>query len=189
MTARFWPGEKSSWQMTMVCLRVFSHENRFEIAMTNCKCDIFELPSVHTREKTSLRLRVSIPERGEEVWLVSVSFWHADCYFYLRSAVYRRKWLESHVAPPPKSQGIHTVISLHYCPRLTKLVRGTPPNEVSEGTMKRAPYVCVWVRPCVRAQKVEICFFSVISWPILILFVLSDRAWWGLQNFYTEFWN
>ena len=29
------------------------------------------------------------------------------------------------------------------------------------------------------------CYFS-ISWPILILFVLSDRAW-GLQNFYTEF--
>ena len=23
---------------------------------------------------------------------------------------------------------------------------------------------------------------------ILILFDLSDRAWWGLQNFYTEFW-
>ena len=33
------------------------------------------------------------------------------------------------------------------------------------------------------------CYFSSISWPILILFVLSDRAWWGLQNFYTEFWN
>ena len=34
----------------------------------------------------------------------------------------------------------------------------------------------------------ENCYFS-ISWAILILFVLSDRAWWGLQNFYTEFWN
>ena len=32
-------------------------------------------------------------------------------------------------------------------------------------------------------------YFSVISWPILILFVLSDRAWCGLQNYYTEFWN
>ena len=31
----------------------------------------------------------------------------------------------------------------------------------------------------------ELCHF----WPILILFVLSDRAWCGLQNFYTEFWN
>ena len=31
----------------------------------------------------------------------------------------------------------------------------------------------------------EKCYFSVISWPILILFVLSDRAWCGLQNFYT----
>ena len=35
----------------------------------------------------------------------------------------------------------------------------------------------------------EKCYFSIISWPILILFVLSDRAWCGLQNFYTEFWN
>ena len=35
----------------------------------------------------------------------------------------------------------------------------------------------------------EKCYFSPISWPILILFVLSDRALWGLQNFYTEFWN
>ena len=33
----------------------------------------------------------------------------------------------------------------------------------------------------------EKCYFSVISWPILIQFVLSDRAWCGLQNFYTEF--
>ena len=35
----------------------------------------------------------------------------------------------------------------------------------------------------------EKCYFSVISWPILIPFGLSDRAWWGLQNFYTEFCN
>ena len=35
----------------------------------------------------------------------------------------------------------------------------------------------------------EKCYFSVISWPILILFGLSDRAWCGLQNFFTEFWN
>ena len=34
----------------------------------------------------------------------------------------------------------------------------------------------------------EKCYFS-ISWPILILFVLSDRAGWGLQNFYRELWN
>ena len=65
----------------------------------------------------------------------------------------------------------------------------SPPNEVSEGNMKRAPYVCVCVRVSVRAKNVKVCFFSVISWPILILFVLSDRAWCGLQNFYTEFWN
>ena len=35
----------------------------------------------------------------------------------------------------------------------------------------------------------EKCYFSVIFWPILILFIFSDRAWCGLQNFYTEFWN
>ena len=34
----------------------------------------------------------------------------------------------------------------------------------------------------------EKCYFS-ISWAILSLFGLSDRDWWGLQNFYTEFWN
>ena len=71
---------------------------------------------------------------------------------------------------------------MHYCPRLTKLVRGT---------MKRAPYVCVCVRPSVRvsvrAQMLKFASSLVISCPILILFVLSDRAWCGLQNFYTEF--
>ena len=64
--------------------------------------------------------------------------------------------------------------------------------------MKRAPYVCVScvsVRVSVRASVRpgsninEKCYFSGISWPILILFVLSDRAWCRLQNFYTEVWN
>ena len=32
-------------------------------------------------------------------------------------------------------------------------------------------------------------FFSLISWPIFILFVLSDRARWRLQTLYTKFWN
>ena len=32
------------------------------------------------------------------------------------------------------------------------------------------------------------CFFH-ISWPIFILFVLSDRARWGLQDLYTKFRN
>ena len=32
------------------------------------------------------------------------------------------------------------------------------------------------------------CFF-LISWPIFILFVLSDRARWRLQNLYTKFRN
>ena len=32
----------------------------------------------------------------------------------------------------------------------------------------------------------EKCYFS-ISWTILIMFGLFDSAWWGLQNFYTDF--
>ena len=69
-----------------------------------------------------------------------------------------------------------------YFPRLTKLVRGLWNGF---GTC-----VCVCVRPSVRASGLnEKCYFSVISWPILILFVLSDRAWCGLQNFYTELIN
>ena len=76
----------------------------------------------------------------------------------------------------------------NYCPRLTKLVRG-----LWNGLRTCVcPSVRPWVRVCVRASGLKInekCYFSVISWPILILFVLSDRAWCGLQNFYTEFWN
>ena len=49
----------------------------------------------------------------------------------------------------------------------------------------------VWNSKCnvSGSRYCENAHFSVISWPILILFVLSDRAWCGLQNFYTEFWN
>ena len=43
----------------------------------------------------------------------------------------------------------------------------------------------------------NLCKFIQNQWKMLlchfladlILFVLSDRAWCGLQNFYTEFWN
>ena len=58
-------------------------------------------------ERTLQSLRFDIPERGEEAWLVSVFFWHAECYFIWdiisirKCAVYRRKWLEGHRAPPP----------------------------------------------------------------------------------------
>ena len=73
------------------------------------------------------------------------------------------------------------------CPRLTKLVRGL------WNGLRTCVCVCVCVRPCVRASGLKMLKFAssraVISWPILILFVLSDRAWCGLQNFYTEFWN
>ena len=60
------------------------------------------------RKKTSLSLRFSIPEREEEVWLVSLLFWHTDCYFISdrKCEVYWRMWLEGHVAqlPPPQKK-------------------------------------------------------------------------------------
>ena len=39
----------------------------------------------------------------------------------------------------------------------------------------------------VSASKRAIFVMSLISWPIFILFVLSDRARWRLQNLYTKF--
>ena len=68
-------------------------------------CDIkynkFELLSVHMRDREDFSqfARFSILERGEEVWLVSVFFWHADCYFISirKCAVYQQKWLEGHI--------------------------------------------------------------------------------------------
>ena len=80
---------------------------------------------VYTRQigtTTSPSLRLNIPEQGEEAMLVFLFFWHADCYFIwdrnsIRNcAVYLRKWIEGHVALPPKSQfrsqSIHMAISL-----------------------------------------------------------------------------
>ena len=40
----------------------------------------------------------------------------------------------------------------------------------------------------IYSKSTKKCNFS-ISQRILILFVLSDRAWWGLRKFYTELWN
>ena len=67
----------------------------------------------------------------------------------------------------------------------------SPPNEVSEGKTKLvrglwngAPYVCVCVRASTKNATSPL--FLGRFW---FCFVLSDRAWCGLQNFYTEFWN
>ena len=65
---------------------------------------------------------------------------------------------------------------------------------IFEGTMKRAPYVCVCpsVRPCVCPSGLKMLkFASSLSFfgRFWLCFVLSDRAWCGLQNFYTEFWH
>lgn len=51
------------------------------------------------------------------------------------------------------------------------------------------------VRPSVcpsfvcRPSNISKCFFFAISYPILILFALYGSTRWGIQNFYTEFWN
>ena len=54
-------------------------------------------------------------------------------------------------------------------------------NEFEQGTMKRAPYVCVCVCVCVRmyvCASVQMlnCYFSVICEPILILFALYEST-------------
>ena len=41
----------------------------------------------------------------------------------------------------------------------------------------------------IYSKSMKKCYFSSISQRILILFVLSDRAGWGLQNIYTDLWN
>ena len=47
-----------------------------------------------------------------------------------------------------------------------------------------------WVSTLLKINdKCYISWFSSISQRILILFVLSDRAGWGLQNFYNELWH
>ena len=93
---------------SFMTLTVFSHESRFEIAMTNYSCDIWITECTYKREKISVSLQFSIPERGEEAWLVLVFFCHADYYFsfeieflFENVAVYQQKWLEGHAALPP----------------------------------------------------------------------------------------
>ena len=78
---------------------------------------IFELCSVHTRD----RIWDFAFQRKKNVWVPCQSNMHGariSCAsIHMQRAVYRRNWLEGHLAPPPQSrfrdQGIHTVISLH----------------------------------------------------------------------------
>ena len=87
---------------------------------------IFELCSVHTRDRICGFAFESGEKRRGCVWVPCRSNMHEarrlgepeEIFSNMCSArYYRRKWLEGHVAPPPKSQfrgqGIHTVISLH----------------------------------------------------------------------------
>ena len=81
-----------------------------------CNCDIWITQCTHERPN----LGFSIPEREKNVWVPCQSNMHGariSCAsVHMQRAVYRRKWLEGHLASPPKSQfrgqGIHTVISL-----------------------------------------------------------------------------
>ena len=110
------------WTCEITRQRLFSHEIRFELQW-RIVIEIFELERRRLRRVCTLQF--SIPEQGEEAWLVPVFYWHTDCYFIwyrisiTKCAAYRRKWLEGHVAPPPPppisqfwGQGIHTAISL-----------------------------------------------------------------------------
>ena len=105
--------------------RAFSHKSRFKIAtLWRIVIVIFELPSVHTREKTLHSLQFCTPEWGEKAWLVFVFFWHADCYSFVIELLLEKvrflggtwKWLGGQVEPSPKSkfrgQGIHMAILL-----------------------------------------------------------------------------
>ena len=81
---------------------------------------IFELCSVHTRD----RIWDFAFQREKNVWVPCQSNMHGariSCAsVHMQHAVYRRKWLEGHLAPRPppppqitiRGQGIHTVISL-----------------------------------------------------------------------------
>ena len=111
-------------------LWLFSHESKVRnwndhsncaIWITQCthersNCDIWITQCTHERPN----LEFCIPEREKNVWVPCQSNMHGariSCTsVHMQRAIYRRKWLEGHVAPPPKSQfrcqGIHTAISL-----------------------------------------------------------------------------
>ena len=65
-------------RIVMQSLWLFSHDSRFKITMKNCNCDIWITQCTHKRRHECQICRFSIPEWGEEVWLV---FWHADWRF------------------------------------------------------------------------------------------------------------
>ena len=77
---------------------------------------IFELRSVHTRDQ----VWDFAFQREKNVWVLCQSNMHGariSCAsVHMQRTVYRRKWLEGHLALPPKSrfrdQGIHTVTLL-----------------------------------------------------------------------------
>ena len=97
-----------------------SHESKVRNLNDHSNCKIWILQCTHERSNCDIwitqcthkrtNLQFSIPER------VKIRA-HVSCAsVYICSAVYRRKWLEGHVTPSPKSQfrgqGIHTAISL-----------------------------------------------------------------------------
>ena len=112
-------------------LWLFSHESKVRnlnyhsnctIWITQCthersNCDIWITQCTCTRET---EFGFSIPEREKNVWVPCQSNVHGariSCAsVHVQCAVYRRKWLVGHVAPPPppqsqfRGQGIHTVM-------------------------------------------------------------------------------
>ena len=111
-------------------IRRFSHDGKVRILNFNSKCAFCITQCTHERSNCDIWITQCTHERpnlgfcipaGEECLgtLPIKHAWssHFLCFCtYMQRAVYRRKSLEGHLAPPHKSrfrgQGIHTVISL-----------------------------------------------------------------------------
>ena len=78
---------------------VFSHENRFKVAMKNCNCDIWITKCTQVREKTSPSLRFSNSRAGRRSMARILTCW---LIFHLRFSVTKVCGFlaEGHVAPP-----------------------------------------------------------------------------------------
>ena len=90
--------------------------------MTNCTCDIWITEGTHGRERPQWVCGLAFQSGEKKRGSFPCFSWNADYYFIWdrisirKCVILRPKWLEGHVALPPKSQfrgqGIHTAISL-----------------------------------------------------------------------------
>ena len=110
--------------------RLFSHESKVRNLNYHLNCAFWITQCTHERSNFDIwitqctherpNLGFCIPEREKNVRVPCQSNMHRTriscASVHMQCAVYRRKWLEGHLGPPPKSQlrgqGIHTVIWL-----------------------------------------------------------------------------